>query len=122
MGGWPAQPTSCCAWGGTGLAELADAGWEVGSHTRSHPRLPQVDDAALARELGDSRELIAERLGRPCESIAYPYGDFDERVVRATAAAGYRPRARSPGTPTCPAAALAARGRLPREPPDLLPA
>ena len=37
-----------------------------------------------------SRELIAERLGGPCESIAYPYGDFDERVVRATGAAGYR--------------------------------
>jgi peptidoglycan/xylan/chitin deacetylase (PgdA/CDA1 family) len=78
----------CLGW--DGLAELAEAGWEVGSHTRSHPRLPRVDDAELARELGDSRELIAERLGRPCESIAYPYGDFDERVVQATAAAGYR--------------------------------
>lgn len=78
----------CLGW--DGLAELAGCGWEVGSHTRSHPHLPQMDDAGLARELRDSRELIAERLGRPCESIAYPYGDFDERVVRATGAAGYR--------------------------------
>jgi peptidoglycan/xylan/chitin deacetylase (PgdA/CDA1 family) len=76
----------CLDW--DGLAELQAQGWEVGSHTRSHPRLPQVDDATLARELGESRELIAGRLGS-CTSIAYPYGDSDERVVRATAAAGY---------------------------------
>ena len=78
----------CLGW--DGLAELAEAGWEVGSHTRSHPHLSKTADAELARELADSRELISERLGRPCESIAYPYGDFDERVVRGTGAAGYR--------------------------------
>jgi peptidoglycan/xylan/chitin deacetylase (PgdA/CDA1 family) len=78
----------CLGW--DGLGELAERGWEVGSHTRSHPRLPQAGDAALERELGDSRRLIEERLGRPCHALAYPYGDSDERVVRATARAGYR--------------------------------
>ncbi len=29
------------------------------------------------------------RLERPCTSIAYPYGDWDERVSRAAADAGY---------------------------------
>jgi peptidoglycan/xylan/chitin deacetylase (PgdA/CDA1 family) len=76
----------CLDW--DGLGELSRQGWEVGSHTRSHPRLPQLDDAALERELCGSREAIAERLGA-CDSIAYPYGDSDERVVRAAAAAGY---------------------------------
>ena len=28
-------------------------------------------------------------LGRPCVSLAYPYGEADDRVVRAAAAAGY---------------------------------
>ena len=27
--------------------------------------------------------------GRPCESIAYPYGDHDDRVVEAARRAGY---------------------------------
>jgi peptidoglycan/xylan/chitin deacetylase (PgdA/CDA1 family) len=31
------------------LGGLADAGWEIGSHTCSHPHLTQLDDAALAR-------------------------------------------------------------------------
>jgi peptidoglycan/xylan/chitin deacetylase (PgdA/CDA1 family) len=71
------------------LRALAAAGWEIGSHTCSHPRLPQLDDVALARELRDSKAVVEDRLQRPCTSIAYPYGDTDARVEVATAAAGY---------------------------------
>ena len=49
------------------LGRLAEAGWEVGSHTRSHPRLPEIDDAALDVELRSSREEVARHLG-PCVS------------------------------------------------------
>jgi peptidoglycan/xylan/chitin deacetylase (PgdA/CDA1 family) len=72
------------------LRELVGAGWEVGSHTRTHPRLTQVDDAELARELGGSKEECEQRLGRPCTSIAYPFGDVDGRVAAAADRAGYR--------------------------------
>jgi peptidoglycan/xylan/chitin deacetylase (PgdA/CDA1 family) len=71
------------------LLSLAGAGWEIGSHTCSHPRLSELSDAALAEELRASREHLEERLGAPCQSLAYPYGDHDDRVVRAAAAAGY---------------------------------
>jgi peptidoglycan/xylan/chitin deacetylase (PgdA/CDA1 family) len=71
------------------LAGLAQAGWEIGSHTRSHPHLEQLDDAALQRELSDSKTRIEEQLGRPCTSLAYPYGEVDERVCSATRNAGY---------------------------------
>jgi peptidoglycan/xylan/chitin deacetylase (PgdA/CDA1 family) len=71
------------------LSLLAEAGWEIGSHTRSHPHLTRLDDASLEAELRGSRETCAERLGRPCRSLAYPYGDVDERVVRAAREAGY---------------------------------
>lgn len=71
------------------LARLADAGWEIGSHTKSHPKLTQLDDAELEDELSGSRSACTEALGRPCLSIAYPYGDHDERVVTAAATAGY---------------------------------
>ena len=70
------------------LGRLAEAGWEVGSHTRSHPRLPEIDDAALDVELRSSREEVARHLGR-CFSLAYPYGDHDARVVEAARRAGY---------------------------------
>jgi peptidoglycan/xylan/chitin deacetylase (PgdA/CDA1 family) len=71
------------------LGELADAGWEIGSHTCSHPHLPDLDEDALARELSDSKAHIEAELGRPCSSLAYPYGSVDARVVGATREAGY---------------------------------
>ncbi len=80
------------------LRALRDAGWEIGSHTCSHPKLTTIDDAALARELRDSREACARELGA-CDSIAYPYGDVDARVVAATGAAGYRTGAALPARP-----------------------
>jgi peptidoglycan/xylan/chitin deacetylase (PgdA/CDA1 family) len=86
------------------LGELADAGWEIGSHSCSHPRLPELDDVALAKELRASKAHIEAELGRPCSSLAYPYGSADARVLDATRAAGYQwactiPRVLSPPRP-----------------------
>ncbi len=71
------------------LGRLAEAGWEIGSHTHSHPRLPTLADGALEDELVRSRREIERHLARPCPSVAYPYGDHDARVVEAARQAGY---------------------------------
>jgi peptidoglycan/xylan/chitin deacetylase (PgdA/CDA1 family) len=70
------------------LLELQDEGWEIGSHTMSHPPLPDLDDDDCLRELVRSRELVAERFGA-CSSVAYPYGRADARVASLAARAGY---------------------------------
>jgi peptidoglycan/xylan/chitin deacetylase (PgdA/CDA1 family) len=72
------------------VGTLIEHGWEIGSHTRWHKRLPELGDAELAAELGESKGQCEMRLGRPCDSIAYPYGDYDARVVAAAREAGYR--------------------------------
>ena len=79
------------------LAELRDAGWEIGSHTREHPHLPECDDDRLAAELAGSKADCERELGPPCETLAYPYGDLDERVVAAAVDAGYSAAAALPG-------------------------
>ncbi len=71
------------------LADVARRGWEVGSHTCSHPWLPTLSDADLARELRRSRHLLQEALDLPCRTLAYPFGAHDARVAAAAAAAGY---------------------------------
>jgi peptidoglycan/xylan/chitin deacetylase (PgdA/CDA1 family) len=86
------------------LRRLITAGWEVGSHSCSHPHLTELGDDALQQELLGSRRECELGTGRPCLSFAYPYGDLDERVIRVASEAGYRcgaslPR-RFPRTPT----------------------
>jgi peptidoglycan/xylan/chitin deacetylase (PgdA/CDA1 family) len=88
LGGPHERELRCMGW--DELRRLAELGWEVGSHTRSHPRLPELDDRELDAELSGSRADCEARLGRPCESLAYPYGAVDERVVEAASRAGYR--------------------------------
>jgi peptidoglycan/xylan/chitin deacetylase (PgdA/CDA1 family) len=77
----------CLSW--RDLSALRQAGWEIGSHSRTHPRLTELDDDALLAELAGSRHECEDRLGAPCRAIAYPYGDVDRRVRAASAAAGY---------------------------------
>jgi peptidoglycan/xylan/chitin deacetylase (PgdA/CDA1 family) len=72
-----------------GVRELDGAGWQIGSHTCSHPKLTRLGDAELIRELRDSRMVVERELRKPCRSIAYPYGDLDDRVAHAAGAAGY---------------------------------
>lgn len=71
------------------LAALRDRGWEIGSHTCSHPRLTTLGDGELERELAASRRSLEHNLGTPCRVLAYPHGDCDDRVAAAAGAAGY---------------------------------
>lgn len=65
-------------------------GFTFQSHTRSHPDLTTLDDDALADQLGGSRAELESVLGEPILYLAYPFGRYDERVVDAARAAGYR--------------------------------
>ena len=68
---------------------VADAGMEIGSHSVHHVRLPEVSDAQLRHEVSDSREHLAEVIGRPVTGFCYPYGAVGDREVRAVREAGY---------------------------------
>jgi peptidoglycan/xylan/chitin deacetylase (PgdA/CDA1 family) len=60
---------------------------EVGSHTFRHPNLTVTAD--LEREVTASRGALAERIGRPVTTFAFPNGYHHPASVRAVADAGY---------------------------------
>ena len=62
---------------------------EFGSHTLTHPHLPQLSRADKEREIRDSRKAIEDRLGRPVTLFAYPFGDCDAECVQVVRDAGY---------------------------------
>lgn len=62
----------------------------IGAHTRTHPDLRFCSDAELVDELQGAKKTLETWLGHPIDTLAYPFGDTDHRVRRATAAAGYR--------------------------------
>ena len=72
------------------LAEMRRNGIVVGSHTRTHVRLPMESPEVIAEELEVSRREIERQLGEPIHHFAYPDGQFTGAVVAAVARAGYR--------------------------------
>jgi peptidoglycan/xylan/chitin deacetylase (PgdA/CDA1 family) len=90
--GWPGledvprRERSPLSWGD--LASLIAIGWEVGSHTMTHPLLTELEPAELRNEIVASKELITERLDS-CDTLAYPYGIADAGVARHVREAGY---------------------------------
>jgi peptidoglycan/xylan/chitin deacetylase (PgdA/CDA1 family) len=73
-----------------GLRALAAAGMEIGSHTRTHPRLPEVADDVAEEELKSSKSRLEAEIGRTIEALAYPYNSLRSGTVTLAAAAGYR--------------------------------
>ena len=69
---------------------LIDAGWEVDSHTITHPDLRTITDSQLREELVGSRRYLKKNFGVPADFFCYPAGRYDSRVVAAVKAAGYR--------------------------------
>jgi peptidoglycan/xylan/chitin deacetylase (PgdA/CDA1 family) len=72
------------------IRDLHRRGFEIGSHAVRHRRLPGLPERELRAELADSRRQLEEILQAPVDGLAYPYGEADELVQRAAAAAGYR--------------------------------
>jgi peptidoglycan/xylan/chitin deacetylase (PgdA/CDA1 family) len=68
---------------------LAEAGMELGSHSLTHPDLRLLDGRERAAELAESKAAVEQITGRPCRTLAYPYGLYDENVTQAAAEAGY---------------------------------
>ena len=71
------------------LRGLVGRGWEIGSHTVSHPCLPMLPRAEAMDELARSRAEIARETG-DCRTLAYPFGVATEEVAAIAESAGYQ--------------------------------
>jgi peptidoglycan/xylan/chitin deacetylase (PgdA/CDA1 family) len=84
----------CMTW--PQVRELHDQGIEFGSHTVSHPKLWDLDWAAIGSELRDSKKTIEDKLNAEIPAFAYPYAfpqqdkPFTSRFRQELESADYR--------------------------------
>lgn len=72
------------------IKEMAAAGWEVGSHSLSHPSLTAgLESEVIRREIVESKKQLEEALGVPILTFAYPFGDAGNAPVDYVKFAGY---------------------------------
>ena len=68
---------------------LVKRGWEIASHTYTHPDLTKLSAADLQHEVADSRAELQRRFGVDVAFFCYPFGRTSSEVEDAVALAGY---------------------------------
>lgn len=71
------------------VRELYDAGMTIGSHSLSHQDMRKLDSAGQRRELLVSRLRIEHELGVAVTSFSFPFGKFNNDLIRFARDAGY---------------------------------
>ncbi len=66
------------------VVEMQNAGWEIGSHSMSHPDLAGMQ-ADLPFQLVNSKKILAKKFNAPIDTFAYPYGETDSDINAAVA-------------------------------------
>lgn len=71
--------------------EMEESGLiEIQSHTVNHLKMTSLNHDEMIRQLRKSKYDIEKNLGRECDMIAYPYGDYNEGIKNAARAAGFK--------------------------------
>jgi peptidoglycan/xylan/chitin deacetylase (PgdA/CDA1 family) len=79
------------------LKELQDAGFDIEAHSKTHADLRRKPGegegeyaARIRAELGQPQNLFRQHLGRPATILAYPYGAWDDDLLKLLDDYGYR--------------------------------
>ena len=72
------------------VIDLSNRGMTIGAHTRSHPNLKKIkDENKLVNEILGSKLLLQEKIGKPVNFFAYPYGLYSSSTVQEVINVGY---------------------------------
>ena len=72
------------------LRELADAGFEIGSHGMTHAYMSDLDVAGIRSELTDSKAALEDLAGCAVQHFSCPGGRWSRVVADTAREAGYR--------------------------------
>jgi len=72
------------------VKEMQQSGFIFGSHTVNHISLTSLSKEEITNELTQSRDTIAQKLGKPPEYFAYPTGTYNPEIEDMVRGAGYK--------------------------------
>lgn len=65
-----------------------NSGHEVAVHTYTHPHLEDLSEEEIAYEISEDKKTLEEMFGVSVRGMAYPFGTYDDRVVKVAADCG----------------------------------
>lgn len=71
------------------LLSLKNEGWEIGSHTLTHPDLKVSSKEVAEKQIVQSKKILEDRLKININFFSYPAGKYNETTISLVKAAGY---------------------------------
>jgi peptidoglycan/xylan/chitin deacetylase (PgdA/CDA1 family) len=72
------------------VRRIAEAGFDVGCHSMTHPYLSDLDEPGLRHEIADAKTQLEKITDRPVYNFSCPGGRWTPQVARIAREAGYR--------------------------------
>lgn len=71
------------------VREVAEGGITIGGHSITHRRLTTLSQQEVKAELHNCKAALEDLTGMECAELAYPYGLYNEAIMRLAEATGY---------------------------------
>ncbi|MCE5221167.1 MAG: polysaccharide deacetylase family protein [Clostridium sp.] len=71
------------------INQMSNYGIDIQSHTVNHLHLDKLTYGEQLTELKKSKQTLESIMGKKVDSIAYPFGDFNDDSIKAAKEAGY---------------------------------
>jgi peptidoglycan/xylan/chitin deacetylase (PgdA/CDA1 family)/GT2 family glycosyltransferase len=85
---WQGDPAPLLDW--PELEAIGQCDVAIVAHGMRHLSLPALSQEDLVRDLAGAKATLEERLGKPVNAIAYPFGDFDPHIKVMAKRMGYQ--------------------------------
>lgn len=72
------------------IKEMSQNGITIGAHTLTHRDLTNMDLEEARNEILGSKEEIERQIGKRVDYFSYPFGSYDNRIVKLVRTLGFR--------------------------------
>ena len=60
---------------------IDDAGFDIGTHSNTHPKMSTLSELQMNSELKTSMDLITKITGKPVKFFRPPFGDYNDKLI-----------------------------------------
>ena len=70
------------------VKKISEAGHEIGTHSKTHPKMSTLSESEIKEELSSSIKAIEDITGKKVETFRAPYGDYSDVLLEVAKSLG----------------------------------
>lgn len=72
------------------VKRIDEAGFDIGTHSSTHPKMSTLSEEQMRSELSGSMELISKITNKPVKFFRAPYGDYNDTLINTAGSLGLK--------------------------------